>query len=151
MLPFVPQHFLLRRRALPLLHCSYGLMGRTKTLLPSSVVPVTTGLCRLSSVPATRWPFPALSPQSLYRCSDPYPAAPLRCIYPFLPGEHRPHLTDHRFGTPNAPHNAASVRTGFRGCSHSFMFGLPYLLGPQTAPTAETLSFQGGRAVYATQ
>ncbi len=31
------------------------------------------------------------------------------------------------------------------------MFGLPYLLDPQAAPTAETLSFQGGRAVYTTQ
>ena len=61
--------------------------------------PITSGLCRLSSVPAGRWSFPALSPQSLHRRSDPCPAVPLRCICPFLPGEHRPHLTDHRFGT----------------------------------------------------
>jgi len=37
----------------------------------------------------------------------------------------------------------------FRGCSHSVMFRLPYLLGPQIAPTAEFL--QGGQAVYTTQ
>ena len=37
--------------------------------------PYTAGLCRLSPVPAGRWPFPALSLQSLYGCLDPYPAA----------------------------------------------------------------------------
>ena len=41
------------------------LMRRTKTLPPTSVVPNTTGLCRLSSVPAGSWPFPTLSLQSL--------------------------------------------------------------------------------------
>ena len=39
----------------------------------------------------------------------------------------------------------------FRGCSHSFMFKLPYLLGLPVAPTAETQSFQGSQAVYTTQ
>ena len=39
----------------------------------------------------------------------------------------------------------------FRGCSHSIMFRLPYLLDPQVAPTAEALCLQGGRAVYTTQ
>ncbi len=153
--PPVPQfHHRLQvshQRELPLLHSSYWLMGRTKTLPGSSLLTITQGLCRLSSVPAGRWSFPTLSPQSLYGCLDPYPATSPRCAYPFLPGEHRPHLTDHKFGTLDDPHNAASVRKGFRGCSHSFTFRLLYSLGPQAAPTAETLSFQGGRAVYTTQ
>ncbi len=41
-------------------------------------LPWSASLCRLSPVPAGRWPFPTLSPQSLYRSLDPYPAAPLR-------------------------------------------------------------------------
>jgi len=40
-------------------------------------------------------------------------------------------------------------RNLFRGCSHSFMFKLPYLLDPLVAPTTE-LNVQGGRAVYTT-
>jgi len=39
----------------------------------------------------------------------------------------------------------------FRGCSHSVMFMLPYLLDPQVAPTAVAQCPQGGRAVYTTQ
>src|SRR5215831_1723100 len=46
---------------------------------------------------------------------------------------------------------AASMTNQFRGCSHSVMFRLPHLLGPQVAPTAEAQSLQGSRAVYATQ
>ena len=40
---------------------------------------------RLLPVPAGRWPFPTLSPQSVYRRLDPYPAAPLRCFSRFFP------------------------------------------------------------------
>jgi hypothetical protein len=71
--------------------------------------PYTEGLCRLLSVPAGSWPFPTLSPQSLYRCLDPYPAASLRCICPFLPKERRPHHRDYWFGTLNIPCNATST------------------------------------------
>jgi len=39
----------------------------------------------------------------------------------------------------------------FRGCSHSIMFKLPYLLGPQVAPTTGPLNVQGDRAVYTTR
>ncbi len=38
----------------------------------------------------------------------------------------------------------------FRGCSHSFMFRLPYSLDPPVAPTAEAQCLQGSRAVYTT-
>jgi hypothetical protein len=61
------------RKALPFLHSSYGLMGQTKTLLPSSVVPITTGLCRLLPVPAGRWPFPTLSSQAFLKVPGPIP------------------------------------------------------------------------------
>src|SRR4030095_13023991 len=60
-------------------------------------------LCRLPRAPAGPRPFPMLSPQSLWRRLDPYPAALLRCPYPFLPAELRPHLTCKRFGALNLP------------------------------------------------
>jgi len=98
-----------RQRALPLLHCSYALMRQTKSLPPTSVVPNTAGLCRLSPVSAGRWPFPTLSLQSLRRCLDPYPAMFPWCTCSLLPRRQRPHLRRNRFGTPNAPYNATSA------------------------------------------
>ena len=91
------------RRALPLLHRSYGLMRRTKPLPPASDQPPPAGLCRLSPVPAGRWPFPTLSLQSLRRCLDPYPAMFSRCTCSFLPGRQRPHVRTKTFGTPITP------------------------------------------------
>jgi len=91
------------QRALLLLLSSYALMRQTKTLPPTSVVPITAGLCRLLPVPAGKWPFPALSLQSLYRCLDPYPAVFLRCTCSFLPEEHRPHIRSEMFGTSGLP------------------------------------------------
>ena len=114
--------------------------------LPWSVSPG-----RLSPVPAGRWPFPTLSPQSLYRSLDPYPAAPLRCFGPLLPEGHRPRLRSHGLGAPENRRNATSTTREFRGCSHSVMFRLPYLPGPPIAPTAAAQRPQGGRALYATQ
>jgi hypothetical protein len=64
------------------------------------VLAYMTGLCRLSRVPAGSWPFPTLSLQSLSGRLDPYPAVPPRCFYPFLPGELRPHVRIHTFGSP---------------------------------------------------
>jgi hypothetical protein len=63
-----------RQRSLPRLHRSYELMRRTKSLLPTRFCTSTAGLRRLSSVPAGRWPFPTLSPQSVSRRLDLYPA-----------------------------------------------------------------------------
>ena len=65
--------------------------------------PCAVGLCRLLRTPAGSWPFPTLSPQSLYRYLDPYPAALLRCSRSFLPGKHRPHPSLKRFGTLEPP------------------------------------------------
>jgi hypothetical protein len=45
---------------------------------------------------------------------------------------------------------ATSMTNQLRGCSHSLMFRLPHLRGPQVAPTAEEQGLQGSRAVYAT-
>jgi hypothetical protein len=55
----------------------------------------TTGLCRLSPVPARSWPFPALSLQTLHRNSAPCPVALSQCVCSFLPGKHRPRHCRH--------------------------------------------------------
>ena len=126
-------------------------MRQTKSLSPPSVVPITMSLCRLSPVPAGRWPFPTLSLQSLRRCLDPYPAVSFQCTCSLLPGRQRPHLKRHRFGTPKIlPAMQFQQGSASRGCSHSFMFRLPRSLDPQIAPTAEALSLQGSQAVYTT-
>ena len=65
--------------------------------------PCAASLGRLLHTPAGGWPFPTLSPQSLYRRLDPYPAALLRCFRSFLPGQHRPHLSQNRFGALKHP------------------------------------------------
>jgi len=98
-------------------HRSYWLMRQTKTLPSTSVVPNTTGLCRLSPVPAGSWPFPTLSLQSLRRCLDPYPAVSFQCTCPLLPGRQRPHLKRHRFGTRKIlPAMQLQQGSAFRGC-----------------------------------
>ena len=60
-------------------------------------------LGRLPHAPAGTRPFPKLSPQSVWRCLDPYPAALLQCSCPFLPAELRPHLTCNKFGALGLP------------------------------------------------
>ena len=65
--------------------------------------PYSTGLCRLSPVPAGRWPFPTLSLQSLHRCLDPYPGMPLWCPHPFLPRELQPQPRCTYFGASSIP------------------------------------------------
>ena len=62
-------------------------------------MPRSAGLCRLSPVPAGRWPFPALSLQSLRGCSAPYPAVSSRCTCSLLPRRRRPHPEIDEFGT----------------------------------------------------
>jgi len=127
-------------------------MGQTKTLPPPSAVAWSVGLCRLPQAPAGRRSFPALSPQSLYRCLDPYPAVSLQCLCSLLPEGQRPHPTPQRFGTLNIiPTMQLPQGKVSRGCSHFFMFRLPYSLDPQVAPTAKAKSLQGSRAVYTTQ
>jgi len=109
-----------------------------------SALAYTPGLRRLPPAPAGRWTFPTLSPQSLQRRLDPYPAVSLHCSYPFLPEGLRPLRMGNPFGTPSLSCIAASAGPSFRGCSHSFMFSLPCLLGPPTAPTASLSRWAAG-------
>ena len=67
------------------------------------VSPYSTGLCRLSPVPAGIWPFPTLSLQSLHRRLDPYPGMPLGCARPFLPRACQPQHSDTHFGSSTLP------------------------------------------------
>jgi len=69
--------------------------------------PTHDGLVResvqVAACPCWEEVLPMLSPQSVWRCLDPYPAALLRCAYPFLPAEPRPHLTCKRCGALRLP------------------------------------------------
>ena len=96
------------------MHCGLGQHYPALIATPSSCArPPPSGilrtmawyasLCRLPHAPAGTRPFPRLSPPSVWRCLDPYPAALHRCNCPFLPDEHRPHLTCKRFGTLRLP------------------------------------------------
>ena len=104
--------------------------------------------CRHSAGP---WPFPTLSLHPLRGRLDPYPAASLRCVRPFLPREHRPCIRRHMLGRRNSLCNATSTESlTFRGCRHSLRFKLPRSLGPQVAPTADNIvSGRPGRLHHA--
>ena len=114
--------------ALPPRRRSYGLMRRTTTLPAPRLSPCAQGLCRLSPVPAGRWPFPTLSLRPLCRCSDPYPAALLGCTCPLLHRGHRPHPTGNGFGARIYPHMAASV-----GSRISWLQSFDHLRAPALA------------------
>lgn len=72
-LPLAAWHLAPHQKALPLLHRSYGLMRQTKILLSASHCTIPTGPCRLSLVPAGRWPFPTLFPAILAWVLGPLP------------------------------------------------------------------------------
>ena len=115
----------------------------------ASVVPRTSGPCRLSPVPAGGWPFPTLSLQSLRRRLDPYPAASLECTCPFLPREHRPHATEDAFGTRNCPCNATSTGSRISGLQSFVYLQAPTLARPPDC-IHRSIFVLGGRAVYTT-
>jgi hypothetical protein len=121
-------------------HPSSLILAHAPDQIPPAVFDLTipTGLCRLSPVPAGRWPFPTLSLQSLRRRLDPYPAVSFWCTCSLLPRRQRPHVRRHTFGTLKIP-PIMQLQPGYfsRGCSHSLMFRLPHSLDPQVAPTAE--------------
>jgi len=127
-----------------------GSCARPKPSRRLRSLPWSTGLCRLSPVPAGRWPFPALSLQSLRGCSAPYPAVSSWCTCSLLPRRRRPHSESDEFGTLKLPCNATSTGVLFRGCRHSIIFGLPRSLALQVAPTAGALSLLGSQDVYTT-
>jgi hypothetical protein len=95
-----------------------------------SVFPCTLGLCRLSLLPAGRWPFPTLSLQSLYWCLVPYPAVPPWCTCPLLPKKQRPHLRGNKFGTLNYPCNATSTGSRISGLQTFRYVQAPILARP---------------------
>jgi hypothetical protein len=69
----------------------------------------------LSSVPAGRWPFPALSPRIFPRMLGPIPRCFPWCTYPFLPGEHRPSLPRDRLGSTQRSVQRLLYGGDFRG------------------------------------
>ena len=78
-------------------------------------LPYASSLRRLLPSPAGRGTFPTLSPGSLRRRLDPYPAVPPRCIHPFLPWGRRPHVTGNTFGTREYPCDATSTWSRISG------------------------------------
>ena len=108
------------------------------------------GLCRLSPVPAARWPFPTLSPRSLRGCSDPYPAALPSCTRPLLRQGHRPHPRVDGFGARNSPHMAASVGTSISRLQSFDHLRAPTLARPPDCSHRSATSTLGGQAVHTT-
>ena len=147
-----------RQRALPLLHRSYGLMRQTKILLTDFVFlirKVFAGCCQplLDDGPSRRY---------LHNlCKGAWTLTPPRSQRSCPFG--RPCSRLGRFDRKDiglAPESTSSAREkfpamqlrqrgGFRGCSHSLMFRLPYSLGPPVAPTAVTSTEQPGRLHHA--
>ena len=125
-------------------------MRQTKTLSLTSVVPISTSLCRLLPASAGRWPFPTLSLQSLRRCLDPYPAVFSRCNCSLLPRRQRPHLRRHKFGTPNYPCNATSTRNLISGLQSFTNVQAPTLVRPPGCTHRNCLTQLGSQAVYTT-
>ena len=128
------------REALPPHHRSYGLMRQTITLpLPSMY---TAGLCRLSPVPAGRWPFPTLSPQVFPQVPGPLPrwdpmvhmpvSSHRTSAFPVLQASRLPHLI----------RTATSVRDFYEAaviplCSGPKVCSPPRSLLPQSPKTGQ--------------
>jgi|RhiMetdeSRZDD1v2_1073273.scaffolds.fasta_scaffold328413_2 hypothetical protein len=140
------------RPALPGPHRSYGLMRQTSPLSR----PTHDGLVRQSlqvaACPCWEEALPDVFSSISVEVLGPVPR---RASSVLLPVSSRrasasPHVQQvRRAETPAMM--ATSMTNQFRGCSHSVMFRLPHLLGPQVAPTVETQRLLGSRAVYATQ
>jgi len=142
----------LPRPALPGPSRSYGLMRQTSTLSR----PMHCGLVRASLQVAVSPCWEEALPDVISSISvEVLGPVPRRASAVPLPVSSRrtaasPYVQEvRRAETPAMM--ATSMTNRFRGCSHSVMFRLPHLLGPQVAPTAEALSLLGSRAVYATQ
>jgi hypothetical protein len=140
------------RPALPGPHRSYGLMRQASSLSR----PTHNGLVRQSlQVAACPCWEEALPDVISSICVEVCGPVPRRASAVRLPVSSRktsasPYMQEvRRAETPAMI--ATSMTNRFRGCSHSVMFRLPHLLGPQVAPTAEAHSPLGSRAVYATQ
>jgi hypothetical protein len=140
------------RPALPGPHRSYGLMRQTSPLSR----PTHDGLVRQSLQVAACPCWEKALPDVIASISvEVLGPVPRRASSVLLPVSSRrasasPYVQEvRRAETPAMM--ATSMTNQCRGCSHSLMFRLPHLLGPQVAPTAEAQGLQGSRAVYATQ
>ena len=131
--------------------------ARPKSSLRLRSMPWSESLCRLSSAPAGRWPFPTLSPQSVLGRLDPYPQRPLGHVH-FVPLLNSRTLLPRDIGLTievrgsarwTTPVMQLQPGTAFRGGSHSLMFRLPNLLDPPVAPTAVPGTGQPGRLHHA--
>ena len=140
------------RPALPGPHRYYGLMRQTSTLSR----PTHDGLVRQSLQVAAYPCWEEAIPDVVSSISvEVLGPVPRRASSVLLPVSSRrasasPHVQQvRRAETPAML--APSMTNQFRGCSHSLMFRLPHLPGPQVAPTVEAQRLRGSRAVYATQ
>lgn len=136
--------------ALPPRRRSYGLMRQTIPLPAPRLAPCARGPCRLSPVPAARWPFPTLSPRSLRRCSDPYPAALLGCACPLLHRGHRSHPTIDGFDARIYPHTATSVGSPISRLQSFVYLRAPTLARPPGCSHRSSTRLPGGRAFHTT-
>jgi len=109
----------------------------------------TSSLCRLPSAPAGLWPFPTLSPRSLYGCLDPYPVVSFRCLCSFLPGRLRPHVRVKTFGTQDSPCNAASTGETLSGLQSFVYLQAPILARPPSCTYRCVSTGQSGRLHHA--
>ena len=138
------------RRALPLLHRSYGLMRQSQILhsaLLLLLLVVFTGCYQplLEVGPSRRYPRnPCIGAWTHT------PGCPSGALTRFFPEGNGLASSGTRSAHPSTPCNAASTGNRFRGCSHSLMFRLPCSLGLPAAPTAES-KILGGQAPYTTQ
>ena len=140
------------RPALPGPHRSYGLMRQTSPLSR----PTHDGLVRQSVQVAACPCWEEALPDVISSISvEVLGPVPRRASAVQLPVSSRraaasPHVQQvRRAETPAMM--ATSMTNRCRGCSHSVMFRLPHLRGPQVAPPVEAQRLLGSRAVYATQ
>ena len=113
--------------------------------------PYRESLRRLLPAPAGNGTFPTLSLQSLCRRLDPYPAALLGCMYPFLSQGHRPHATGNAFGARNYRCNATSTASRISGLQSFAYLQSPTLTRPPSRTYRDRLSpaWQSGRLHHA--
>ncbi len=83
------------------------------------------------------------------RCLAPYHGETLCCYCPLPHTERRPLPRYNKVGSHNT-RTAASVRTSFRGCKHSFMFRPLPLLATLTAPTNASMIHSSGDFYFRT-
>jgi hypothetical protein len=140
------------RPVLPGPHRYYGLMRQTSPLSPPTHDGLVGESVQVAACPCWDEALPDVISSICVEVLGPVPR--------HAPSVHLPVSSRRTSASPymqevrraDTPAMIATAMTHrFRGCSHSLMFRLPHLLGPQIAPTAEALCLLGSRAVYATQ